>query len=83
MTRLLRKEKEAVLVKLQPIHSLDMKQTVHPAIQQLLLEFEDVFTDPQSLPPSQAHDYKIELLPNTPPVSVRAPIATLIFRRLR
>jgi hypothetical protein len=37
----------------------------------LLHSFEDVFAEPQGLPPARACDHRIHLLPNTPPVAVR------------
>lgn len=40
-------------------------------VQALLTEFEDVFQEPQSVPPSRVHDHAIHLLPGTVPVNVR------------
>lgn len=45
--------------------------SIPAAVQQVLLEFQDVFEDPKVLPPSRIHDHHIPLLPNTTPVNSR------------
>ncbi|KAJ4758083.1 polyprotein [Rhynchospora pubera] len=40
-------------------------------LQSLLTVFEDLFLEPQELPPSRAFDHRISLLPNSTPVAVR------------
>lgn len=37
----------------------------------VLLEFQDLFLDPTSLPPKRKYDHRIHLLPNTKPVNVK------------
>ncbi|GKD30590.1 reverse transcriptase [Tanacetum coccineum] len=41
------------------------------AIEELLAEYEDVFSMPHTLPPKWSHDHHIPLLPNTPPINIR------------
>jgi hypothetical protein len=51
---------------------LDNEQQANcPEVQQLLLEFQDVFEDPKTLPPERPWDHSIPLLPNSVPVSAR------------
>ncbi|PRQ55170.1 putative nucleotidyltransferase, Ribonuclease H [Rosa chinensis] len=71
MIRLLRKEREAMLVQVQPSLSAQEVQPPNPEIQALVHKFADLFITPTSFPPVRKQDHKIELLPNTPPVSVR------------
>ncbi|XP_024156291.1 uncharacterized protein LOC112164308 [Rosa chinensis] len=71
MTRLLRKEREAVLVQLQAIHQDNHKQSVQPEIQDLVHKYSEVFENPTHLPPARWHDHKIELFPNTAAINVR------------
>lgn len=42
-----------------------------PEIQNLLTHYPTMFQPPHNLPPSQAHDHRIPLLPNTPPVNAK------------
>jgi hypothetical protein len=42
-----------------------------PLLDTLLASFDDVFADPQGLPPPRPCDHRIHLLPNTAPVAVR------------
>lgn len=71
MHKLLKKEKEAVLVQVS-LHTTSVHNTVvHPEIQSLIQKYQDVFAAPTSLPPARAQDHRIELLPNTPPINVR------------
>ncbi|GKC75617.1 hypothetical protein Tco_1126391 [Tanacetum coccineum] len=44
-------------------HSTDVKS--------VLGEFDSVFDVPKELPPKRTHDYRILLVPNTPPVNIR------------
>lgn len=71
MTKLLRKEREAVMVQVTPMTSLKTDEAVHPQIQAVMQEYAEVFEVPKSLPPPRAQDHQIDLLPNAPPVSVR------------
>ncbi|XP_024196009.1 uncharacterized protein LOC112199191 [Rosa chinensis] len=71
MTRLLKKEKEAMLVQVQPVLANEKLDTPNARIQALINKYEELFTTPTTLPPSRKQDHKIELFPNTPPVSVR------------
>ena len=45
--------------------------SVPPAITSLLFEFEDLFQEPVSLPPSRACDHEIPLIPGAQPVFLR------------
>ena len=49
-------------------NALDM---AHKLLDTLLLSFEDLFVEPQGLPPPRRHDHRIRLLPGTVPVAVR------------
>lgn len=59
LSRLLRKEKEAVMVQVAPIVKLNSTEAVHPQIQSLLQKYAEVFAAPTSLPPSREQDHKI------------------------
>lgn len=48
-----------------------LPQSVPLEVQSLLQQYEDVFEDPQTLPPSRLQDHHIPLLPNTAPVNAR------------
>ncbi|KAM5554117.1 hypothetical protein ABKV19_026048 [Rosa sericea] len=71
MNKLLKKEREAVIVQLSsmvpPRHTANM----HPEIQKLIQKYAPVFDEPRALPPARPQDHHIELLPNTAPMSVR------------
>lgn len=41
------------------------------SISSLLLEFQDVFQEPKSLPPQRSHDHSIPLKPGSQPISIR------------
>ncbi|XP_072147882.1 uncharacterized protein [Setaria viridis] len=43
--------------------------SIPPVVQHLLDEYDDVFSDPNTLPPSRFHDHQIPLLPNSIPVN--------------
>lgn len=48
------------------------QQLVSPAIEELLLEFADIFSEPTSLPPfREHHDHKIPLLEGSNPINQR------------
>ncbi|XP_061372918.1 uncharacterized protein LOC133315333 [Gastrolobium bilobum] len=51
-------------------HDTEPHHTV-PDIQNLLSNYNDVFTIPNTLPPHRPHNHHINLLPNTQPVQVR------------
>ena len=42
-----------------------------PLLNVLLQQYDDVFAEPQGLPPSRPYDHRIHLLPGTAPVAVR------------
>ena len=42
-----------------------------PLLDVLLQQYDDVFAEPQGLPPSRPYDHRIHLLPGTAPVAVR------------
>jgi hypothetical protein len=44
---------------------------VHPAVSELLKEFESVFAPPTSYPPAREFDHAIPLIPEASPVQVR------------
>ncbi|KAL4281431.1 hypothetical protein GQ457_03G011630 [Hibiscus cannabinus] len=45
----------------------DVPSTIHP----LLREFQDIFTEPTTLPPARSHDHTILLKPGSQPVNLR------------
>lgn len=45
--------------------------TVPDSMQQLIHQYEDVFTDPQELPPARSYDHSIPLLPRLVPINSR------------
>jgi hypothetical protein len=51
--------------------SLAALTTTRDLMDALLLEYSDLFQEPQGLPPSRRHDHRIHLLPGTAPVAVR------------
>ncbi|XP_024196010.1 uncharacterized protein LOC112199194 [Rosa chinensis] len=69
--RCLKKKKEAMLVQVQPVLANEKLDTPNARIQALINKYEELFTTPTTLPPSRKQDHKIELFPNTPPVSLR------------
>lgn len=71
MSKLIRKEKVAMLVQVHPMHSHTAKIKHNEKLQQLLHQYTDLFETPTQLPPSREQDHMIELLPNTAPLSVR------------
>ncbi|XP_062028068.1 uncharacterized protein LOC133743955 [Rosa rugosa] len=71
MSRLLKKEKEAVLVQLSPVSVQGAKAAVHPEILKLVQQYTEIFQPPTTLPPAREHDHRIELLPNTTAINVR------------
>ncbi|KAF5470266.1 hypothetical protein F2P56_010790, partial [Juglans regia] len=64
-------EKRGLLLQLLENVSVSRKGGVLEQIQNLLNQFDDVFGEPQGLPPNRTQDHAITLLPNTTPVSVR------------
>lgn len=71
MKRLLRKEKEAMMVQVVPVANPSELEKVPSQITTLINKYKDIFQSPTTLPPAREQDHKIELMPNTSPVSVR------------
>ncbi|GJX36874.1 reverse transcriptase [Tanacetum coccineum] len=44
---------------------------VSAEVEQVLIQFDEVFEIPNDLPPQRSHDHQIPLMPNTPPINVR------------
>lgn len=49
----------------------DSQQNVSAAIEPILAEYNDVFRDPKTLPPSRTYDHTIPLVPGVVPVNTR------------
>lgn len=71
MTRLLRKEREAMLVQVAPAMSNQKVNPYPEQLQPVITKYAELFLPPTALPPVRDHDHRIELLPNTTPISVR------------
>lgn len=52
-------------------HSLQTSSVTHPLVSSVLLQFLDVFAEPQHIPPERDCDHTIPLLPDSKPVNVR------------
>lgn len=50
---------------------IQSQEDLPDAIKQLLLEFQDLFQKPKSLPPPRSFDHHIQLLPGSSPVNIR------------
>nr|GEU89675.1 gypsy/Ty3 retroelement polyprotein [Tanacetum cinerariifolium] len=46
-------------------------RSVSAKVEQVLIQFDEVFEVPKDLPPQRSHDHQIPLMPNTPPINVR------------
>lgn len=78
---LLRRGAVQQVIRIQPVHqeqdlfSLQSGPTTDTPlpteIQEVLQEFQELFSPPMSLPPRRAHDHKIPLVPGAQPVSAR------------
>jgi hypothetical protein len=69
---LVRKGGIAQVVHLCPITAEEASATTIPAeVQQLIQINDDLFRDPNSLPPERAFDHKIPLIPGVKPVNVK------------
>lgn len=57
----------------EELHSLseDIMQSVPPAIQQVLSDYQHLFKEPTTLPPPRQCDHQIELVPGAQPVNIR------------
>lgn len=66
MTRLLRNEKEAMLIQVQATGVKLPSQKPPANIKRLMEKYAELFEAPTSLPPARQQDHNIELLPNTP-----------------
>ena len=49
----------------RPVHHLDLLNT-------MLVEYEDLFVEPTSLPPTRIYDHTINLKPNMEPINIRS-----------
>ncbi|KAF5463169.1 hypothetical protein F2P56_019105 [Juglans regia] len=50
---------------------MKIREHKEPMLEQVIQKFEDVFAEPNGLPPSRSHDYKIEMLEGAKPTCVR------------
>ncbi|KAF7126621.1 hypothetical protein RHSIM_Rhsim11G0093400 [Rhododendron simsii] len=72
MEQLLRRHPLGVMAQMCSIQAATSEQVqVNPEISMLLQNYEDVFSEPQGLPPVRAHDHQIPLFPGTQPPSIR------------
>lgn len=71
MSKLLQKESEAVLIHVHPVLMSAEAISEDRRLQALLAKYSDLFQVPTQLPPSRSQDHRIELFPNTTPISVR------------
>ncbi|KAF7116358.1 hypothetical protein RHSIM_RhsimUnG0031100 [Rhododendron simsii] len=72
MEQLLRRHPLGVMAQMCNIQAETSEQVqVNPEISMLLQNYEDVFSEPQGLPPVRAHDHQIPLFPSTQPPSIR------------
>lgn len=62
-TRIMKKTTQGLVVHLFAIDVVATDNCSIPAIQQLLVEFSDVFTEPTCLPPVRELEHQIQLLP--------------------
>lgn len=63
---------ECFLLRHQTVsEEVEQGEDIHPEVQQVLDEFQEVFEEPRELPPPRVQDHKIPLQPNTTPVNVR------------
>jgi hypothetical protein len=54
-----------------PLQELYMTTAIPTTVQEIILEFDNLFQAPTELPPSRAFDHPISLLPNTIPINCR------------
>lgn len=59
------------MIQMVKVDKGDRGQLLSINLHSLLLEFTDVFEDPQGLPPSRPHDYQITLKEGTQSISTR------------
>lgn len=72
MEQLLRRNPQGIMAQMCSIQVESSEQIqVNPEISILLQNYEDVFSEPKSLPPVRAHDHQIPLFPGTQPPSIR------------
>lgn len=57
----------------QELHSISLSDSVEVPVEvrELLSTYEDLFQEPNALPPQRSFDHHIQLLPGAPPVSIR------------
>ncbi|XP_021823725.1 uncharacterized protein LOC110764972 [Prunus avium] len=72
LTHLSAQAQQGMLAQLIAIEDLPVPpSSPPPAIQQLLLQYNDLFSPPAALPPHRSIDHKIPLIPGATPVNVR------------
>lgn len=59
------------LAVVQAINPHQQEEAMIPEVQEVLEEFQDVFEEPQGLPPKRVYDHAIPIIPNTIPVNAR------------
>nr|GEY09650.1 reverse transcriptase [Tanacetum cinerariifolium] len=52
-------------------HKMEKHEEIPKCVSAVLQDFEDVFAVPTELPSQRAHDHRIPLVPNTPPIDIR------------
>ena len=59
------------MVQLREVKEIEAQEPCPSEIQDLLLEFDTLFEEPQGLPPKRTFDHTIPLLPGSKPVNLR------------
>lgn len=62
----------ALLLQVSPVEAETPNDSIpYPEVQRVLTEFDQVFREPEGLPPQRFHDHHIPLMPGSKPVSSR------------